>query len=110
MKKINLLVNKLKNVFTKKNNNQVQSSILRNIKMQNIYSNEKVNKKEHYIYFKEYDIKTNNCNYRQVIKTKKLFKIGNNNKNIVLSICIGSISSIILFVFFISTKWNNYDY
>ncbi|CRG94778.1 conserved Plasmodium protein, unknown function [Plasmodium gallinaceum] len=110
MKKINLLLNGLGNIFKKRNNNQLQSSILKNIKIQNIYCNEKINKKDHYIYFKEYDIKTNNCDYKKVMKTKKLFKVGNYNKNVILFICFGSISSIILFVFFISVKWNNYYY
>ncbi|KAI4836703.1 hypothetical protein MKS88_004505 [Plasmodium brasilianum] len=109
MKKISLLVNELKHVFKKKSNNLDQSSILKNIKIQNIYSNDKINKKEHYIYFKEYDIKTNNFNYTHVIKTKKLFKNGfGKYKNGVVITTIGCTIGMILSVFFLSSKWNIY--
>lgn len=59
MKSANSFAKQLKRFVKEGNSTYNKSSILKNIKIQNIYSNDKINKKEHYIYFKEQDIKPN---------------------------------------------------
>lgn len=72
MKNANSFAKQLKCFVKEGNSTYNKSSILKNIKIQKIYSNDKINKKEHYIYFKEQDIKPNG------IKKKKYI-----NKNII---------------------------
>ncbi|SCP05700.1 conserved Plasmodium protein, unknown function [Plasmodium ovale] len=111
MKNVGTLVRELKHVFKKKNSSFNQSSILKNIKIQNMYTNDKINKKEHYIYFREHDIKTNDINYAHLMKTKQLFKNGRGaKKNFLLFTTITSTIGIVLFVFSLSSKGNNYTY
>ncbi|KYN96173.1 hypothetical protein PGSY75_1458200 [Plasmodium gaboni] len=109
MNKAISIVNKLKNVLKRKNNNPNPSSVFKNFKMQRIYSNEKINKKEHYIYFREHDIKED-FDYTHVIKTRNLFKPRRQYKHAFLFISMGSIVTIILSVFFLTSKWNNNNY
>ncbi|CDO67046.1 conserved Plasmodium protein, unknown function [Plasmodium reichenowi] len=103
------IINKLKYVLKRKNNNLNPSSVFKNFKMQHIYSNEKINKKEHYIYFREHDIKKD-FDYTHVIKTRNLFKSRSQYKHAFLFISMGSIVTIILSVFFLTSKWNNNNY
>ncbi|EUD69339.1 hypothetical protein C922_00202 [Plasmodium inui San Antonio 1] len=111
MNKISSLAREFRRVLKKKNDNRNQSSILRNIKIQNIYANDKFNKREHYVYFKEYDIKTNDSSHARVSKTKRLFSSARcKYKNALLFATIGSTIGIVSFVFFISPQWNDYNY
>ncbi|GAW82504.1 hypothetical protein, conserved [Plasmodium gonderi] len=108
MKNMNSFMRELKRVFKKESDNSYQS-ILKNIKIQSIYTNDKINKKEHYVYFKEYDIKTNDLNYSHISKTKRLFSIERRKyKNAILFATIGSTIGIVSFVFFVSPQWNYY--
>ncbi|GAB68003.1 hypothetical protein PCYB_125690 [Plasmodium cynomolgi strain B] len=111
MNKISSFAREFRRVLKKKNGNRNQSSILSNIKIQNIYANDKINKREHYVYFKEYDIKTNDCNHTRVAKTKRLFSSERYKyKNAILFATIGSTIGIVSFVFFISPQLNDYNY
>ncbi|SCM09908.1 conserved Plasmodium protein, unknown function [Plasmodium chabaudi adami] len=111
MKSANSFAKQLKRFVKEGNSTYNKSSILKNIKIQNIYSNDKINKKEHYIYFKEQDIKPNDLNYTHLKKTKRLFKNGaNKNKNVFMYTTISSSVGIVLFVFYMSSKWNNNNY
>ncbi|ANQ09577.1 Uncharacterized protein PCOAH_00045330 [Plasmodium coatneyi] len=111
MKKISSLVREFRGLLKKKNGNRNQSSILSNIKIQNIYANNKINKREHYVYFKEYDIKSNDCSHSRVAKTKRLFSSERSKyKNAILFATIGSTIGIVSFVYFISPQWNDYYY
>ncbi|VWU51453.1 conserved protein, unknown function [Hepatocystis sp. ex Piliocolobus tephrosceles] len=109
MKSLSPFINELKHMFKKKNRNINQSSILKNIKIQNIYSSDKINKNEHYIYFKEHDIKTRDNSYANDGKTKKMFNSGLiYYKHSILFTMISSVVGIILFVVFFSSKINDY--
>ncbi|CAA9989564.1 conserved Plasmodium protein, unknown function [Plasmodium knowlesi strain H] len=111
MKKISSFLKEFKRILKKENGNRNQSSILSNIKIQNIYANNKINKKEHYVYFKEYDIKSNDYSHARVAKTKRLFSSEKYKyKNAILFATIGSTIGIVSFVYFISPQWNDYYY
>ncbi|EAA20586.1 hypothetical protein [Plasmodium yoelii yoelii] len=49
-----------------------------------------------------------NFNYTHLKKTKRLFKNGaNKNKNVFMYTTISSTVGIVLFIFYMSSKWNN---
>ncbi|KJP88440.1 hypothetical protein AK88_01892 [Plasmodium fragile] len=111
MNRISSFAREFRRLMKRKNGNRNQSSILSNIKIQNIYANDKINKREHYVYYKEYDLKSNDCSHARVTKTKRLFSSERYKyKNAILFATIGSTIGIVSFVFFISPQWNDYYY